>query len=112
MIGHEVLPNLNAEDYVAMINSPKLLGHPLVRTQHFIGASRYEAVSENEASAVHQIRVAHQRYEDLEHTSVAFRGHAHGNVTHRFKKIDGSWKLSGVRPEMYWTEHDFDKIFA
>ena len=94
-----------------MMRSPDLLGDPLVHTQHFLGATRYEWVSESEIIAIHQIRAAHQRYENLNLTSVAHRGHCHGIVKHWYKKIDRAWKLTGVRPEMDWTEHDFNKIF-
>ncbi|KAJ5239010.1 Scytalone dehydratase [Penicillium chermesinum] len=104
MIGHERLPKVSAEDFVAMIASPKLLGHPLVRTQNLIGAVRYNPVCDEEIGASYQIRAAHQRYEDPDHTSVTLRGHGYGKVTHWYKKMDGDWKLSGIRLEMYWSE--------
>ena len=104
--------SLTPEQFAALISSKKVIGDPRVKTQHLLGGSDWSESDDGTVQVWWQLRVAHQRYEDLEHTSVAFRGHAHGSVTHRFKKIDGSWKLSGVRPEMYWTEHDFDKIFA
>ncbi|KAJ6164654.1 Scytalone dehydratase [Penicillium chermesinum] len=110
MIGHERLPKVSAEDFVAMIASPKLLGHPLVRTQNLIGAVRYNPVCDEEIGASYQIRAAHQRYEDPDHTSVTLRGHGYGKVTHWYKKMDGDWKLSGIRLEMYWSEYDFEKI--
>lgn len=94
-----------------MMSSANLLGDPLVHTQHLLGATRYEWVSETEIVAIHQVRAAHQRYANLDLVSVTHRGHGHGIVKHWYKKIDRAWKLTGIRPEMYWTEHDFDKIF-
>lgn len=111
IIGHQCFPHMESEEFVSMMSSPDLLGDPLVRTQHLLGAARYESVSETEIVAVHQIRAAHQRYADLGLTSVAHRGHCYGSVKHWYRKIDGVWKLDGVRPEIYWNEHDFDKIF-
>ena len=94
-----------------MICAPHLIGDPLVRTQHLLGARTDEWISETEVTTIHQIRAAHQRYVDLDLTKVAHKGHGLGTVKHWFKKIDGVWKLSGIRPEMYWTEYDFPKIF-
>lgn len=100
MIGQECLPKVDAEVFISKINSPEILGYPLVHTQHFIGAFEYKALSQNDISASYQIRAAHQRYDDPGHTSVAFRGHEHGKVTRWYKKYDGQWKLSGVRPQI------------
>lgn len=94
-----------------MMSSPDFLADPLVHTQHLLGAARYEWVSETEIDVNFQIRSAHQRYTSLDHTKVAYRGHSYGAVKHSYKMIDRDWKLAGIRPEMYWTEHDFDKIF-
>lgn len=94
-----------------MMSSPDLVGDSRVRTQHLVGASSYEWISEAEISTIHQVRAAHQRYSDSDMKDVLHRGHGHGNVKHWYKKIEGTWKLAGVRPEMYWVEHDLSKIF-
>ncbi|KAJ9376754.1 hypothetical protein DTO063F5_8656 [Paecilomyces variotii] len=111
IIGHDCIPEMPAEEFVEMIRSPKLLGDPLVRTQHLMGAAKYERVSETEIVGHHQIRAAHQRYANLDHTVVEEKGHGHACVKHWYKKIDGRWKLAGVCPRVYWNEHNFDKIF-
>ncbi|KAJ5690267.1 Scytalone dehydratase [Penicillium macrosclerotiorum] len=103
---------MKSEDFITLMSSPHFLGDPLVRTQHLLGAAKYEYVSEYEIVATHQVRAAHQRYVDLEHTKVAYQGYGNGSVKHWYKKIDGVWKLSGILPEMYWTEGDFSKIFV
>lgn len=94
-----------------MMSSPDLIGDPLVHTQHLLGAASYEWVSEDEIVAVYQIRAAHQRYANLDLTDVAHQGHGYGSVKHWYERIDGVWKLTGVRPKVYWHEHDFYKIF-
>ena len=101
-----------AEEYVAMASSPEVLGDPLLKTQHFIGASKWEKVSDTEVVGWHQLRVPHQRYTDSTKTEIAVKGHAHGTNQHWYRKIDGVWKFAGLAPEIKWGEFDFDRVFA
>ena len=101
-----------ADEYVAMASDPHVLGDPLLKTQHFIGASRWEKVSDTEVVGWHQLRVPHQRYTDETRTEVAIKGHAHGTNQHWYRKVDGSWKFAGLAPEIRWGEFDFEKMFA
>ena len=94
-----------------MIQDPKVLGNPLLKTQHFCGASRYEKVSDTEIIGWHQLYVPHQRYKDASRKEIAVMGHAHSTNQHWYKKIDGVWKFAGLNPDIRWTEYDFDKIF-
>jgi scytalone dehydratase len=101
-----------AEEYLAMASNPEVLGDPLLMTQHFIGGSRWEKVSEDEVIGYHQLRVPHQRWTDATRTAVAIKGHAHSANTHWYKKINGVWKFAGLNPEIRWGEYDFDQVFA
>lgn len=101
-----------AEEYVAMASDPHVLGDPLLQTQHFIGSSKWEYVSESEAVGWHQLRVPHQRYKDGSRTEIAVKGHAHGSNQHWYRKIDGVWKFAGLAPIIRWGEFDFDSVFA
>ena len=101
-----------ATDYVAMASDPTVLGDPLLKTQHFIGSSKWEYVSEDEAIGWHQLRVPHQRYTDESMKEVAVKGHAHGSNQHWYKKIDGVWKFAGLAPIIRWGEFDFESVFA
>ena len=101
-----------AAEYVAMASDPHVLGNPLLKTQHFIGSSKWEYVSETEAIGWHQLRVPHQRYTDDSRKEVAIKGHAHGSNQHWYKKIDGVWKFAGLAPIIRWGEFDFDGVFA
>jgi scytalone dehydratase len=101
-----------AEEFVAMISSPAVLGDPLLMTQHFIGGTKWEKVSDTEVIGVHQLRVPHQRYTDETRTGVAVKGHAHSTNTHWYKKVNGVWKFAGLNPEIRWGEYDFEKVFA
>ena len=100
-----------ATEFIAMISSPTVLGNPLLKTQHFIGGTRWEKVSDTEAIGYHQLRVPHQRYvaEDLK--DVAVKGHAHSANQHWYKKVDGVWKFAGLRPDIRWSEYEFEKVF-
>ena len=104
----EALP---ADDYVKMASDRHVLGDPLLKTQHFIGASKWEKVSDSEAVGWHQLRVPHQRYADESKTVIAVKGHAHGTNQHWYRKVNGVWKFAGLAPEIKWGEYDFDKIF-
>ncbi|CAK7207746.1 Scytalone dehydratase [Sporothrix eucalyptigena] len=101
-----------ADEYIAMISDPNVLGNPLLRTQHFFGASRWERVSDTEVIGYHQLRVPHQVYTDASLSTVAVKGHAHSANTHWYRKVDGVWKFAGLDPQIRWFEYDFDKVFA
>lgn len=101
-----------ADEFVAMISSKAVLGDPLLKTQHFIGGSKWEKISDDEVIGVHQLRVPHQRYTDETRTTVQVKGHAHSTNTHWYKKVNGVWKFAGLNPEIRWGEYDFDKVFA
>ncbi|KAI4595360.1 hypothetical protein LQW54_000522 [Pestalotiopsis sp. IQ-011] len=101
-----------AEEFIAMISDKAVLGDPLLMTQHFIGGTKWEKISDTEVVGVHQLRVPHQRYTDETRTVVAVKGHAHSTNTHWYRKVDGEWKFAGLCPEIRWGEFDFDKVFA
>ena len=101
-----------AEEYVAMASDAHVLGDPLLKTQHLIGASRWEKMSDSEVVGWHQLRVPHQRYTDESRKEISVKGHAHGTNQHWYRKIDGIWKFAGLAPEIRWGEFDFDKVFA
>lgn len=103
---------MSADDFVAMASDPAVLGNPLLRTQHFIGGTRWEKVSDDEMIGYHQLRVPHQRYTDDTLTKVAVKGHAHSFNLHWYKKVDGEWKFAGLCPDIRWTEYNFEDVFA
>ncbi|EMC98687.1 hypothetical protein BAUCODRAFT_119992 [Baudoinia panamericana UAMH 10762] len=100
-----------AEEYLAMASDPRVLGDPLLMTQHFCGATKWEKTGEDEITGYHQLRVPHQKYTDKSRTKVAVKGHAHSYNTHWYKRIDGVWKFAGLNPDILWSEYDFDKVF-
>ncbi|TQN67802.1 Scytalone dehydratase [Colletotrichum shisoi] len=101
-----------AEEFISMISDNSVLGNPLLKTQHFIGGTRYEKVSDTEVIGHHQLRVPHQKYTDASRTEVAVKGHAHSYNKHWYRKVDGVWKFAGLAPEIRWSEYDFEAVFA
>lgn len=100
-----------AEEFIKMASDPHVLGDPSLKTQHFIGGTRWEKVSDTEAIGYHQLRVPHQKYTDASCKEVLVKGHAHSMNKHWYKKVDGIWKFAGLAPEIRWFEYDFDKVF-
>lgn len=101
-----------AEEFVAMASSPEVLGDKTLRTQHFIGGTKWEKASDDEIIGWHQLRVPHVKFSDESMKTEVVKGHAHSTNQHWYKKIDGVWKFAGLSPDIRWSEHDFDKIFA
>lgn len=101
-----------ADDFVEMASNPQFLGNPLLKTQHFIGLSRWEKVSDTAMVGHHQVRVPHQRYTDHSFKTVTIKGHSHGGATVWYTKVDGVWKFAGLEPHERWFEYDYDKMFT
>lgn len=101
-----------ADEFVQMASDPNVLGDPLLKTQHFIGGTKWEKVSDDEIIGYHQLRVPHQKYTDETRAKVAVKGHAHSTNKHWYKKVNGEWKFAGLSPDIRWFEYDFDKVFA
>jgi scytalone dehydratase len=101
-----------ADEFITMASDPMFLGNPLLKTQHFIGASKWEKISDDEIIGYHQLRVPHQKYTDESFKTVAVKGHAHGGGTMWYRKVSGVWKFAGLCPNIRWCEYDYDKVFA
>ena len=95
---------LSPDEFVAILTG--VIGDPRLKTQHFLGRAKWERLSDGSVQVSHQIRVAHQRYVNEDLAVVANKGHAHGVTQHWFRKIEGAWRLEGVRPLLGWTEYD------
>lgn len=100
-----------AQEFIEMASSPKFLGNACIKTQHFIGASKWVQSGEKDIIGYHQMRVAHQRYQDDELTVVLYKGHAHGKATIHYHFENGDWKFAGLEPDIRWAEDNYEKIF-
>ena len=110
-LGLQCWQKMSAAEYVAMCSDRNFLGNPAVMCQHLIGGSFFDKVSEHEAEGRHQIRAAHQVYTDGTRTTVKLVGHAHASNVHWYRRIEGVWKLAGVKPEVLWSEGNFDGVW-
>lgn len=104
--------DLTPDAYVAILSDVKVLGSKRLKTQHLLGASKWERLSDESVLVSHQIRAAHQRFADDGLSEVATKGHAHGVVQHWYRKIEGAWKLEGVAPHPNWSEYDFPGVLT
>ncbi len=100
-----------AEEFVNMISSDGFLGDPLIKTQHLLGATEWERISETEVVGHHQLRAAHNRFTGPDMQKIDRRGHSHATNEHFYKRVNGVWKFAGLRPTVRWNEYDFEKIF-
>lgn len=121
-IGKPCWPEMPVADYLAMMSSDLFLGDTLIRTQHLLGATRWEKLSETSVIGHHQLRAAHQVYSgegpdegdgfNLKGLGrVAFQGHSHASNEHYYEKVNGVWKFAGLKPEVLWNEGFFEKVF-
>ena len=100
-----------AAGFVELASNGHFLGNQRIKTQHFIGASKWSSTGRDEIVSFNQMRVAHQKYKDDDLKEVLYTGHAHGKATAYFKQVESVWKFAGLTPDIRWSENDYDKIF-
>lgn len=100
-----------AEEYLKMVTDEDFLGDPTIKTQHLLGATWWEKISESEVIGHHQLRAAHQVYMGPDLQTVKLRGHSHATNEHYYCKVDGVWKFAGLKPNVRWNEHQFEEVF-
>lgn len=110
-IGKARWENMSSRDFMTMVTSPDFLGDPCVKTQHLLGATRWEKISSTEVIGHHQLRAAHQVYTAPDLKEVKLRGHSYATNEHYYTKVDGVWKFAGLKPRVNWNEHEFEKVF-
>ncbi|RHZ64909.1 scytalone dehydratase arp1 [Aspergillus thermomutatus] len=103
--------DMSAEDYMAMVTDIDFLGDPTIKTQHLLGESWWEKVSDTEVIGHHQLRAAHQVYTDSSLQTVKLKGHGHATNEHYYRKVDGVWKFAGLKPTVRWNEYQFEDVF-
>lgn len=103
--------SMAADEYMAMITHTGFLGDKTVKTQHLLGQTWWEKVSDTEVIGHHQLRAAHQVYETEELKTVKLRGHGHATNEHYYRKVNGVWKFAGLKPTVRWNELRYDEVF-
>ncbi|KAF7117488.1 hypothetical protein CNMCM5793_006470 [Aspergillus hiratsukae] len=110
-IGLRKWNDMSAEDYMAMVTDIDFLGDPTIKTQHLLGESWWERISDTEVIGHHQLRAAHQVYTDSSLQTVKLKGHGHATNEHYYRKVDGVWKFAGLKPTVRWNEYQFEDVF-
>ena len=83
-------------EYLRIVASSDGLGDLDLKTQHLLGATRWERVSETEVIGHHQIQMALQKGQRS--------GSSHATYEHYYKRIGEDWKLAGVKPRVWWSK--------
>jgi scytalone dehydratase len=100
-----------AQEFLGMAFNERFLGNLRLKTQQFVGATKWVQHGEDGITGYHQMRVAHQKYADNDLKEVAVKGHAHGKATIWYRKVDGDWRFAGIQPDIRWSKYDHDKIW-
>ncbi|KAJ5242275.1 uncharacterized protein N7469_000602 [Penicillium citrinum] len=108
---NKVWESMPAQEFLGMASHERFLGNQRLKTQHFVGATKWVQNGEDEITGYHQMRVAHQKYGDDDLKEVAVKGHAHGKATIWYRKVEGDWRFAGIQPDIRWSEYDHDKIW-
>jgi scytalone dehydratase len=102
---------MSSSDFMKMVTDDDFLGDPCVKTQHLLGMTSWERISDTQVIGHHQLRAAHQVYTAPDLKTVKLKGHSHATNEHYYTKVDGVWKFAGLKPTVRWNEHDFEKVF-
>ncbi|TGO49993.1 hypothetical protein BCON_0194g00030 [Botryotinia convoluta] len=100
-----------ASQFMAMVTDDDFLGDPCVKTQHLLGATRWEKISDDYVIGHHQLRAGHQVYVNADLVEIKLKGHSHATNEHYYKKVDGVWKFAGLKPLVRWNEGDGENDF-
>lgn len=107
-----------AADFVAMMSSPGFLGDPLIRTQHFVGATKWRKTADDCILGHHQIRSTHHRFAVPPvgdnatgvKSDVAAKAHVMAIITYR--RVGEEWRWGGIETDIHWHDGEFVKIFG
>ena len=102
--------NMSSDAFVAMASSATGIGDPDIVSQHIFGSSKVRKLSPTSATAWRQMRAEHMRI--TQHPrKVGGHGHAHGALQFFYEKVDGRWKISGLRGWADFMEGDILIVF-
>lgn len=108
---------MTAEAFLAMMSSPGFLGDPLIRTQHFIGATKWRKFGSDRIEGYHQIRSTHHRFDTVpvgdnaegQTAPVAAKAHVLATIT--YVSVNGEWKWGGIKTDIRWHDGRFVDVF-
>lgn len=109
-VGGECKENVTPDDFTGVVAG--FIADKRVKSQHFLGAQKWEAQDDGAVHISSQIRAAHQRYADESLAAVISHGHGHGVTQIWCRKYDGVWKLEGMKVAVNWIEYDLAGTLA
>ncbi|KAF2187550.1 NTF2-like protein, partial [Zopfia rhizophila CBS 207.26] len=80
----------------------------LVESMHHIGASKYKRIADDTVLGYHQVYNEYQRYPSKDDRKTVL---ASGNDLHEYRKIDGEWKLGGIKPRGRMSHFNFENVY-
>ena len=89
-----------------------ILKNPKMKTQHLIGVSKWELISDTEIVGHHQISAAHYLYHDEACKDLHMVGVGRATNDYTYKKIDGEWLIAGLTVNVRFSDPDLGKILG
>lgn len=104
------------EEFIAELLSPVLLGRKTLLTQHLLGQPYFKSVSAQEIIVEWQQVAGHGRWIDdspsLLKKPVDKTSDGKSYMEQRYIKVDGQWKLAGLKPWVLYEIGDFADVIA
>lgn len=99
---------MNCDDFVSFMSGPHLLGKSNIKTQHLLGAHRFESLGD-EIIGFYQIRAFHGKMDG----NVCIQEAVGSNILeHTYAKIGDQWKIVGIKPgPMIFMTGDIKSLF-
>ncbi|CAK7229503.1 hypothetical protein SBRCBS47491_007269 [Sporothrix bragantina] len=102
-----------SDEFAALWLSEEHLGLKPLATQHLLGQPYFKSVTEDEIVVQWQQLASHgRRTDDKTDTSAVITETSDGRsyMEHRFIRVDGQWKITGITPSLLYQTGDFMRI--
>ena len=86
------------DEFIDTMRRYGFVGDPLIKTQHQIGASKWQKENDDYVIGYHQLRAAHQRYSAADMRTIENEGNGHSLVQMFYRRLQGEWKIAGMKP--------------
>jgi scytalone dehydratase len=104
-----VYRDMPASSFVKMSSNPNRLGG-IVDCIHHVGASKYDRTGPDTVTGYHQVRTEYKRWKTMEKKEVEATGQGLTIMLHYYQRVNGEWKLAGVKPLTRSNEFNFERI--
>lgn len=113
----DAIPNktYTREEFIAGFLSPERLGNEKLLTQHLLGQGYFKSVSASEIVVEWQQIAGHGRWIDGSPPSkkqVDRTCDGKSYMEQRYTKIDGYWKIAGLKPSLLYGVGELEDLVA